>query len=237
MNTEFLDRPQHPIQWTVLDDRSTDSHFLIGVWRHLAGDAKSMCLLFRRVLNEYYGTIRLEGEDPMPVMAPNYSSIMRPHYRRLGYLKTLVRAIQLRMSLRQVHRMHRNRVSGEETHVQVTEAPPGIIGRLVAASKTHRVTVNDLFLAALGKSIAGLTPQRRDHPHQRKLALAAPVDLRPVAREKLSQCFGLHLSHWITLIDQPDQDIWHLLSGIAEQTRLEKAEQRFAGPPWIFFHW
>jgi len=236
MNTPFPETPGHPLRWMVLDDPRSDSHFLAAVWRHLPADDVAIRLLIRRVLNRYCGTPFAGDQSPLRVLAPDYARVMRHHFRRLGYLRTLQRETQRYFRLRHVHRMRELPGESHGSHFCVIQAPQGLIGRLARACLARRVTVNDAFLAALGAAIAAITPDRNHHPRRRGLALGTAVNVRPEASVDLSNCFGLYLGHWVTILEEPDLgDFEQLLARIAEQTQREKTEKRAVGPHWNFW--
>lgn len=233
LNTPFPDEPHHPVRWLVLDDPKTASHFLVGIYQHLVADSFSMRLLMRRALSRYCDTTLPEEEEPLHVLAPAYSRVMRHHYRRIGYLKTLLRAAQDFLRLRYVHRIRDLGNEGERSRSLIFQAPEGYIGRLTAGCRSRQVTVNDAFLAALFGAIAEITSLHRRHGRRRGLALATAVDVRDEASESLSNCFGLYLGQIVIVIDKPDgADFVQLLIRTAEQMRREKAEKRFIGPQW-----
>jgi len=233
LNTLFPDEPHHPVRWLVLDDPKTESHFLVAIYQHLAADSFSMRLLMRRVLNRYCHTTLPEEEEPLQVLAPAYSRVMRHHYRRIGYLKTLLRVVQDFLRLRYVHRIRGLGNESERSRSFIFQAPEGFIGRLAAGCRSRQVTVNDAFLAALFGAIAEITSPYRRHGRRRGLALATAVDVRDEASESLSSCFGLYLGQIVIVVDKPDgADFAQLLIRTAQQMRREKAEKRFIGPQW-----
>ena len=233
MNAPLRHEPHHPIQWSVLNDSHTETHFLVLVWRHIAADAVSIRLLSRHVLARYYGALQIPSKGSLRVDPPDYIRVMKHHYRRLGYLKTLLRAFRLYLRLRYVYRLPELRERSQASRVLLFDAPPDLISRLVAVCKAREVSVNDAFLAALGSAIAEITPSRQAQQRRRSLALATAVDVRQVAAEDLSNCFGLFVGHWVTLIDNPDAlSFEEMLEEVARQTRLEKSEQRYAAPQW-----
>jgi len=233
MNTAFPDEPNHPVRWMVLEDAGSDSHFLIAVWRHLPADDYAIRLLIRRVLTRYYGTPHPGDDAPLIVLPPEYARVMRHHYRRLGYLQTLLLDARRHLHLRQAHRMGGPAGDDNRSRFCLLQAPQGLMGRLSSACRARQVTVNDAFLAALGAAVAELTPQRFHHPRRHALALGSVVNVRAEASQDLSDCFGLFLGHWVTFIDlMPPGGIRDLVNRIAAQTRLEKEERRAVGPHW-----
>jgi NRPS condensation-like uncharacterized protein len=235
INTPFPSRPHHPIRWAVLDDSHTNTHFFLIVWRHLAADAVSMFLLLRCVLARYYGVTQTFSHHALEVHPPDYLRVMKPHYRQLGYTRTLLRSIRLYFRLRRVYRLPELTERREGSRVLFFDAPADLIHRLIGACRTRHVTVNDSFLAALGSALAAITPSRQTQQRRNRLALATAVDIRHVAAEDLSDCFGLFARYWVTMIGNPDlSDFEGMLHDVTRQTRLEKAEQRFVGPEWDF---
>jgi NRPS condensation-like uncharacterized protein len=241
INTPFPRQPHHPIRWAVLDDSRTDTHFLVVVLHHIAADAVSILLLVRHVLARYYGASRILSARPLRVNAPDYLRVMKHHHWRLGYLRTFLRSLRLYLNLRYVYRMPQWKDRGETSRVLLFDGPPDLIPRLARACRTREVSVHDAFLAALASAIAETTPDRRAQRRRRRLALGTAVDVRPAAAEDLSDCFGLFVGHWVTLINDPDAAEFEMLEQVAQQTRLEKSERRYAGPQWdwrivLFLH-
>jgi NRPS condensation-like uncharacterized protein len=235
MNEPFLSQPHHPIRWAILNDTYTNSHFLVLVWRHLIADATSIRLLVHRVLARYYGAEEGCYEAPLRLDPFGCEEIMKRHYQRLGYLRTLIRSSRLYFRLRHVYRLPESRDRSEGSRVLLFDLPRDLLPRLIAACRRRKVTINDAFLAALGLAMARMTPSRQAQHRRRSLALATAVDLRQAAVGKLSNCFGLFVSYWVTLLDEPDiRDFEGMLSEVARQTQLEKSEKRFAGPAWDF---
>jgi len=235
LNTPFPDEPHHPVRWLVLDDPKTETHFLVVIYRHLAADGFAIRLLVRRVLNRYFQTPLPEEEGLLQVVPPDYARLMRHHYRRLGHIKALLRAINTYFQLRRVHRMRERRDGGERSRSLIFDAPKGCIERLAAACRVRQVTVNDAFMAALCRAMAEITFTRRGQSRRRGLALAAAVDVRDEAREDLSNCFGLFLGQVIVIADEPDVgDVEQLLVRTAGQMAWEKTRKHFIGPQGTF---
>jgi len=233
--TPFPDEPHHPVRWLVLDDPKTETHFLVVIYRHLAADGFAIRLLVRRVLNRYFQTPLPEEEGLLQVVPPDYARLMRHHYRRLGHIKALLRAINTYFQLRRVHRMRERRDGGERSRSLIFDAPKGCIERLAAACRVRQVTVNDAFMAALCRAMAEITFTRRGQSRRRGLALAAAVDVRDEAREDLSNCFGLFLGQVIVIADEPDVgDVEQLLVRTAGQMAWEKTRKHFIGPQGTF---
>ncbi len=235
LNTPFPDAPHHPVRWQVLDDPISESHYLLAIYHHLAADSFSVRLLVRRVLNRYCQTSLPEGEEPLQMLPPVYGRVMRHHYRQLGYVKTLLRAVRLYFRLRHVHRLPELSARGDRSAFVLFETPDGLIGELSAACKARRLSVQEAFLAALFAAMAETTPDRRRHPRRSGLALATVLDGRGEANDDLSACFGLYLGQSVTVIAQSDlADFARILARVGEEMRREKAEKRFVGPHWNF---
>ena len=226
--------PHHPIRWWVRDDPANASHLFVAVYRHLVADAAASCLLVGRALRRYY---RAAGDEtPLIVHSPDHAVAMAPHYRRGGRLPSLLRAARRFFRLRRVYRLPEARDGGEGWGFHVLDSPPGLIGRLVAACRNRGITVNEAFLAALCAGLASLTPRRRGHRSRRGLALAHVVNVRGVAGEDLSRCFGVHLGTSATVIEEPDaEDFGALLGRIVREVRRDKAQLGYAGRDWNFW--
>jgi len=233
LNARFPEGPHHPIRWSILEDRRSDSYFLIAVWRHLAADEMSVRLLLRRVLNQYYGTQHPEDAGPFTMSPPPARSSGFRH-RYVSQIAALARALWLRLAVRRVYRFKEARVHGEGTHIHLASLPSGLAEQLVTWCRSHRVTLNDLFLAVLGKVLAKSTAQARARTSRGSLGLATAVSLRRLAPEALAHPFSVLVGHWVTFLHRPDAELPALLRQIAVQTRAEKSAPRSALSPWGF---
>jgi hypothetical protein len=232
LNSRFPEAPHHPIRWSILEDRRSDSYFLIAVWRHLAADEMSVRLLLRRVLNQYYGTRHPEDARPLAMLSAGRISGQRRPY--LSQIVALARAMWLRLAVRNVYRLKETRTHGERTHIHLASLRSGLAGRLVPWCRAHRVTPNDLLLAVLGKVLAKSTAQARAHTSKRSLGLASAVCLRRLAPQSLAHAFSVVIGHWVTFLHRPDAELPVLLRQIAAQTRSERTSWRAALPVWGF---
>lgn len=232
LNAPFPHGPHHPVRWLVLDDPQTDSHYLLAVYRHLVADAVAIRLLLQRVLNRYWGTSQPHEERPLEVHPPDSGSGMRHHWWRLGYFRTLVRAVRLYFRLRHVHRMP-DHGRGDRSQFCLFEATDGFIGSLAAACRLKGVTVTEAFLAALGAALAEITPDRLQHNRRHGLALVTMADVRTEADKDHSSAFGIYLGQSVMVIEPPDlTDFETLLRRITQGMRVEKREKRFTGFQW-----
>jgi hypothetical protein len=233
-NTGFPEGPHHPIRWSILEDRGTDSSFLITVWRHLAADEMSVRLLLRRVLNQYYGTQHPEDARPFTMPSPALARTSGVGHRTLSQIAALARGVWLRLAVRAVYRFQETALRGEGTHIHLVSLPSGLAGHLATWCRTHRVAPNDLFLAVLGKVLARSTAQARAQGSKRSLGLATAVCLRRLAPPALARSFSVVVGHWVTFLHRPDAELPALLRQIATQTRAEKGARRSALSPWGF---
>lgn len=234
LNARFPDGPHHPIRWSILEDRRSDSYFLITVWRHLAADEMSVRLLLRRVLNQYYGTQHPEDARPFTMLSPPPARASGFRHRTLSQAAALARAMWLCLAVRRVYRFREARVPGEGTHIHLASLPSGLAGQLVTWCRSQRVTLNDLFLAVLGKVLAKSTAQARAQTYKGSLGLATAVSLRRLAPQALAHSFSVLVGHWVTVLHRPDAELPALLRQIAVQTRAEKSARRSALSPWSF---
>ncbi len=234
LNARFPEGPHHPIRWSILEDRRSDSYFLVAVWRHLAADELSVRLLLRRVLNQYYGTRHPEDARPFTMLSPLPARASGFRHRCVSQIVALARAIRLSRAVRRVYRFREARAHGEGTHIHLASLPSGLAGRLETCCRAHRVTPNDLLLAVLGKVLAKATVRARAQSYKRSLGLATAVCLRRAAPQALADSFSVVLGHWVTLLHRPDAELRTLLEQIAVQTRAERDARRSALSQWGF---
>src|SRR5581483_660141 len=123
---------------------------------------------------------------------------------------------------RRVRRIEGARFGKLEVRFKLHQTPPGAIEGLRVASRAHGATANALFLAAIAEACNRFVPIQRTSRRQ-DLALGTIVDLRPMAREDLSDVFGMFLGFTSVICRPRHFRNWDaLLSSVAIQSASHK---------------
>ena len=230
-NIPFPKGLHHPLRWAVLRADDGQSYYLLATYHHVAADAHAILTLIADILSRYANATQ---RFPQTVGVPAYNQVLSHHYRRLGYLPTFIDTLGQFLRMRRAYRMRESRGVGDQTEFCTYSAPMGLIDALACACRANQASVNDAFVAALGIAIAQIrAPTRRRR--RSRIAIGNIVNVRPWARQDLSQCFGLYLGNLVALLS-PDgrSDLGSLLRQVSRQSRAQKQRCQPAGPQWNF---
>lgn len=232
MNRRFPDAPHHPIRWMLMRSGDGKQWTLAAAYHHVASDAHGILFLLGRIIRRYFDAPVGGDELRLHTEAVPFVPDRRGSGGSFGYVRSMIHSAGTYFALRRAHRMHEKRNAPSDT---------GAVGKLVEGAfakelrrfcKSRDVGANDVFLAALVKGIADMTPRRREHRRRRKIALAGAVNLRPWSSTDLSSCFGTYVGHSVVLVDEPDASVDVVLGSVARQMAVHKAQRRAAAPAW-----
>ncbi len=198
------------------------------VYFHPVADAESVVALLKEIVAAYRG-----DASPKPA-APIDLYPRRLDRRAFRHPAALVRQVAALPSFIRI-----TRTSCRPRYRELEDTRNGFtffsldsvaLGSLLATGKSWKVTVNDLFLAILLKSLAPLASARRQ-ARRRKIAAGCIVNVRKelgVARGTFGLFLGSFLvAHEIT----EDGGLKELAIAIRAQTAQVKASQLFLGTP------
>lgn len=222
LNTPFsIDGPIHPFRFFVLKEHG---FFYLGlVYFHLiAGDIDSIIPLLKdieiyykdrkvpelRPYNLYPGTIRI-----LPLCSSYIRVWLLTFYEHITHMRKSCRPIY--------HDMNNNEIGFIHFNVQSLQ-----YHGLIRACRNLEVTVNDMFLAILLKSLAPLAEKRKHERRRKNISIASIVNIRKDLMLN-RDVFGLFLSYFnvshhipegITLV-QLVKDI-HIQTNIIKNNKL-----------------
>jgi hypothetical protein len=208
---------------------TTDSFFLGLVYFHAVADAESIVVLFRHLVQ-----CHVKQGQPAVLTLDRYPD-RRPLFLRRHPVvvarKLLALSAQVH-GLRQSSRPHyreagdfRNgfwffTVSREQWHA------------LAGAGKDWGVTVNDLLLALLLKSVSSLASGRRNAKKRRKISVGCIVNLRRELEIDSGRVFGLFLGSFIVTHSVSEGvGLRELAGDIRKQTLAVKRRRLFLATP------
>jgi len=198
LNTPFaLDAPFCPFRFFAV--RGSDS-FVFGLsYFHVIADAESIVHLAREILQRYL------APDERPVSrweAPKLSeppSLRNPLIlaRALGNFPSRLAGIResARPRVRDPENLHNS--------CAFFSLEANDLVALVEASRSLNVTLNDLFLALLMKSLVPLTAGRADRRKRRKIALGCIVNTRRSLGISSGEEFGVFLGSFVVTHEVP----------------------------------
>lgn len=228
LNTAFdCSRGFNPFRFFVLPGPES---FLVGVaYFHAAADAEAVVLLLKDLVEVYE-----RGAMALPLTSlelyPGPSSKLLSYPQVLGS-----RFMSLPAQIRQVRHSHRPRyrVPQEMTNgFSLFSLERQALDAIVGASKTWRVTVNDLLLGLLMLGLDPLAKDRRRQTKRRNLSLGCIVNLRRDIRVGSRRSLGLFLGSFTVSHEVPEGiPLEQLARDIGRQTLGIKDKKLYLGTP------
>lgn len=203
--------------------------FLLGLsYFHAVADAESIVLLLKDLADAYVGRIPPEPAKPLDLYPDADSHLLTRHPRVL-----IQRLLSLPSQVRRMRQSHRPRyrnyaeLSNSFTFFSLE---PERMSRLLTAKDSWGVTVNDLLLALLMKSLSPLARGRMKERTRRNISIGCIVNLRRDLEVNSPTTFGLFLGSF-TVTHQVPADIspGDLARAIGQQTLATKQRKLYLG--------
>ena len=104
---------------------------------------------------------------------------------------------------------------------------------LIVTAKTWQVTVNDLLLASLMRSLAPLAGNRAATDRRKNISLGCIVNIRKDLAVDSPRTFGLFLGSFMVTHAVPEGiSLQQLASELRDQTSAIKRHRLYLGTPW-----
>jgi len=214
-----------PFRFFVLPEPES---FALGlVYFHPIADAQSIAWLLKDLVETYLGRAAPESLSPVDLYPePRNPPLFRQpgvFLRHLAHLPHFFR--NTRTSSRPRYRdVHDLRNGFTFFVMEATE-----LAALQSAAKTWRVTLNDLLLAAVLKSLAPLAKARRQ-AQRRKIGVGCIVNVRRDLGMADRRMFGLFLGSFMIAQEAPENlGLEELAGAVRLQTRRIKAGRLYLG--------
>lgn len=228
LNTAFvLSERFDPFRFFVAPD--SDSFSVGLVYFHAVADAESITRLLKGIVDTYRKGRSSEVSEPMNLYCNRHNSLLgRPVLvtRKLLAIPAQMRA--MRSSCRPRCRDAQDLANGFD-HFSLSR--DGLLS-LRAAGKSWGVTLNDLFLALLLKSLSSLAIGRTKSRKRRAISEGCIVNLRSALGVDSRQTFGLFLGSFTITHEVPEGiGLKDLARDVQQQTAAIKGHKLFLGTP------
>lgn len=203
--------------------------FLLGLtYFHAVADAESIVLLLKDLADAYLGKIPPELPPPLNLYPDANSHLLSRHPRIL-----LNRLLALPSQVRGTRQSHRPRYRNHgdmRNGFTFFSLEPESMTRLLAAKNSWGVTVNDLLLALLMKSLSPIASGRVPERARRKISIGCIVNLRRDLHIDSPKTFGLFLGSFTVSHEVPDAiSPGDLARAIGQQTLATKQKKLYLG--------
>lgn len=217
---EELNRPfaagDLPIRFCILPGPEVNggpSHYLAAVYDHWIADSRAMRELMQRLFERYrLGETAGERLPPLELHAPTFRKLFGRHVNGLTRLAAMRESLRNIWDHRKAYRLNLWVPMDFNSRFVHRQLPEGLIERLYRFAKARGASVNDLFIAIIGQAMGAYTaedrlgrPVKPLHFSRRQIGIGTIVDIRDAASESLDRVFGLYLSSYTVLLDNPEQ--------------------------------
>ena len=224
----FPDGEFNPFRFWVAPER--EAFFLGLAYFHAIADAESVVLLIKDVVNAYLGRSGRGLSSPVDRHPPCLDNLLPSHpgtlARKLLALPSLIRDLRssCRVRCREPQNFHNGCV--------FFSLKPEPMRALVEAGKAWEVTLNDLFLALVMKSLFPLASGRMRGKRRRRMSVGCIVNLRRDLGVDSQRTFGLFLGSFIVTHEAPEEiSLMNLARDLHRQTLRIKRNRLYLGTP------
>lgn len=186
-----------------------DSYFMGVVYHHWIADSYSIRLLLREWFLRLHDPAAARRK-PFDAPEQGYWGLFGPNPGGWSIAESILNMVKWGTRFGRARRVNFKRFKELESDFTFHRGRDGLIDDVAAAAKRRGVTVNDIFLAAMGMVCQELLPLDQTI-WRRELVLGTIVDLRGEANRALGETFGLYLG-FTTVFCRPEE--------LAEQDRL-----------------
>lgn len=221
-------RPFSPFRFLVAP--AGDSFFLGLVYFHPVADAESVVGLLKDIVSAYMEEGPEESMESLELYPDSRIPLWRRHPRVIAR-KLLALPAQVR-NLRQSHHPRSGGIDNLANGFVCFSVAPEDLRSLIAAAKSWGVTVNDLFLALLMKSLSPCAAARAQARKRRKISVGCIVNLRKDLGVDSRRVFGLFLGSFTVTHEVPAGiSLRQLAWDIRQQTSPIKRHKLYLGTP------
>lgn len=233
LNTPFEDPGMmNPFRFFVILEESA---FYLGlVYFHVVAGAESIVLLLRHLVSQYLGQGPVFSY-PLNLYPDGYGKLTPWNSRLL--LRKLFSVPSMAANLKKSSKPRYQDFQDQRNRVSVFSLTPENFQALLRTAKGWSVTLNDLFLAILLKSLSPLASGRFSANRRRLMTLASIVNVRRDLGIDSLKTFGLFLGSFIVSHPVPEGvPIERLAREIQQQTlRIKEGKLYLATPIDLWF--
>ena len=229
LNTPFVDDGGvSPFRFFLIREKAA---FYFGlVYFHVVAGAESIILLLKHFVNTYLGQDAAVLSSPLDLYPGGYGTLT-PRYFRLLFHKISrlpILIAELRKSSKPRHRDYQDQRNG----IAIFSLTSDQLRNLVAKGKRWEVTLNDLFLALLLKTLAPFASKRLTAKRRTQITVGSIVNIRNDLGIDSLKTFGLFLGSFLVSHAVPEGvSMEELAREVRQQTLRIKGERLYLGTP------
>ena len=219
LNTRFaFSQPFTPFRFFIVPE--TDSFLLGLVYFHPIADAEAVVFLLKRIYEAYLSAGEIGSIEPLDLYPRPRDRLLRhptPLLKKLAAIPGML--LDTRRSCRPKYRDVADSTIGATLF-----SLPDSLPKLLQASKLWGVTLNDLFLGLLARSLGPLAT-RLQKGRRREMSLGCIVNLRPELGLQGPGTFGLFLGSFIVTQPMPSENSEPREIALAVRARTQRVKR------------
>ena len=228
LNTPFVDRREmNPFRFFVIEEEEA---FYLGIaYFHVVAGAESIVLLLRHFVSKYMGQ-GLVFSYPLNVYPGDHRNL--PPWERKWLFRKLFSFPSMVACLKKSSKPRYRDFEDHRNGVSVFSLGPADLQALIRAAKGWGITLNDLFLALLLKSLSPLAIGRFSSKRRRLMTVGSIANIRKDLGIDSLKTFGLFLGFFIVSHPVPEGiPVERLAREIRQQTLRIKEGKLYLGTP------
>ncbi len=227
LNRPFEAESTNPFRPFILV-RDAGSYYCGIVYQHWVADSVAIRMLLQGWFARVHDPDKARSE-PFLHAPGGYWEVFGPGQANWKPVDAMLASMRWGGRIRYARRIESSAFADLRVRFTMAPTPAGLIDRLHRYARERKLTLNEVFLAAIAQACDRFVPAH--HLNRRPdLALGNIVDLRPQNRRRLDQAFGLFLGFTSVVCRRGDLGDWdRLVHSIASQSRLQKATNSSAG--------
>ena len=190
-------------------------------YRHCVADSVSIRMLMR----EWFAGMCVENPQPANAALQSregYWKLFAAGNGRISLNQPVMAFIRGHQRLRSARKPSTIGPGDYPSRVLLRHGPQGLSQSLRTACRARQVRVSDVMLAALLEAASRHIPLQ-DRPNRRDVAIGCMVDLRPHARHKIDDAFGLFLGFTSIVCGADEYSDWpRLLESVRRQSEMHR---------------
>jgi hypothetical protein len=223
-----FERPRcRPFRFSVVD-AGPASHFVSLIYDHWVADSIGARLIMRHVLGRYLGLDISENNEPLHLYPGTYREVFSRRLRgprlALRVLRSMGGWLRRRPAWRVAYASAAQMAVGYATY----RVQPGTVQKVRQFARNNNASVNDVFLAVLGRAMIPFLPKRIARGSGRDLAMGSIVDMRPDAERDLTETLGTFLGYYVVRASGDHRvGLDQLTRQVAAATRVRKRQRSY----------
>jgi NRPS condensation-like uncharacterized protein len=182
----------------------------------------------RHVLGRYLGLEIPENQQSVDLYPGTYAETFSNRLRGLRLAMPVLRSVCGWVKNRSAWQTSYASLRQTSVGYGLYHVQPRTIEAMRRFARANGASVNDLFLAALGRAIRPFLPRRHCKNGRRKIAIGTIVDTRADATEDLSESLGTFLGYYVVrLAGDRMAELDRLTQLVAAKTKSVKANRSY----------